>query len=124
MQLINYGLLPLMTFRALATLSRGGLITAVLMFIGFLAIYFLYTSGKQKATGLFKIGIVTIGGIFIFSTAVVATGGMVFNKYTNRNAKGVKQEEAAIATGRGELAKAEFNTFAKQSFFWGRSRLG
>ena len=117
LQLINYGLLPLMTFRALATLSRGGVLTAVLMFIGFLAVYFLYTSGKRKATGLFKIGLVTIGGIFIFTIAVASTGGMVFNKYTNRNASGIKQDEAAITTGRGELAKAEFNTFANNPFF-------
>ena len=117
LQLINYGILPLMTFRALATLSRGGVFTAVLMFIGFLAIYLIYTSSKRKAAGLFKIGVVTIGGIFIFSSAVVATGGMVFNKYTNRNASGVKQDESAITTGRGELAAAEFNTFANNPFF-------
>ena len=91
LKLINFALLPLLTFRALATLSRGGVITAVLMIIAFLLIYFIYTTAKKKATGLFKFILILIGGVLVWSGAVVATGGMVFNKYTNRNASGVNK---------------------------------
>lgn len=117
LQLINFALFPLLIFRALATLSRGGVITALLMIVAFLLIYFIYSNTKKRAIGLFKLTLILILGIIVWSGAIVATEGMVFNKYTNRNASGDKQNESSIYTGRGELAKAELKTFAKNPFF-------
>ncbi|QSS96414.1 O-antigen ligase family protein [Psychroflexus sp. ALD_RP9] len=113
-QLIVLGSIPLMAMRALATLSRGGVLTALLMFIAFLGVYFWYAPIKLKSKSFAKLGLIVGAGIVVWTITVLSTGGMVARKYANEQASGVERED--ITTGRVEIANAEFEIFSDQPF--------
>ncbi len=50
---VNLFLLAVVSFRAIVTFSRGGVITAVVMILYFIVVYYWYSKPKQK-TALFK----------------------------------------------------------------------
>lgn len=109
LRLVMYAVLAFISYRALVTLSRGGVITAVFMCVVFLISFFRYAKPLAKAKGVLKIIFISIGILAIWSASIIATNNMLYNRYTNRNAGGDKQ--SSLATGRLEIAMTELKAF-------------
>jgi len=106
--------LAAMTYRGILTFSRGGLLTAVIMIISFLFLFFFLTNLKTKANTIFKL--IGVGGVllFIWALSLAQTGGLIENRYMNKDALGREKDD--ITTGRGELATVEFDAFKTHPF--------
>jgi O-antigen ligase len=112
--IIDVFLLIFLFFRALITLSRGGVITAVLAILLFSFIYLL--SKKNNFIHMmkyFSFLIILSIPIWLYTSSV--TDGMVDNRYTNKNARGVLKKD--ISAGRIDIFKTEWNGFIENPFF-------
>lgn len=115
LHLIMMFFLIAMSYRAIITFSRGGVFVAVGMIAVFSISYFLYTSNKSKLKFSNKI-IAILGAVLaIWSYAILSTGGLIANRYTNKDALG--REKADITTGRAELLDADLSAFAESPIF-------
>jgi len=104
-----------MAFRALVTFSRGGVIVAVIMVAVFSLVLYLSTSIKTKFKITYKL-IAVLGAVAaIWLYALLQTGGMIENRYTNKDALG--REKADVTTGRGRLISADFEAFQESPVF-------
>lgn len=95
-------------YRGLLTFSRGGVITGFIAIVAFALFYFL----SQKSSLKTFIKYVTIALIFIMSVWIYTsniTGGMLDNRYTGKNAKGIKNKD--ITSGRVDILKKEIDFF-------------
>ena len=96
-------LLLYIIYRTLITFSRGGMITAIIALIAFAFFYIL--ARKDTITQLVKY----VSLIFLFGIALVVytanlTGGMIINRYTNKNSAGIEKKD--FSTGRIDLFKS------------------
>lgn len=99
------------THRAIITFSRGGVLVAAVMIIAFTFILYVTSRLYTKFKISYKI-IAVIGaliGIWLFS--VLQTGGLIANRYANKDALG--REKSDITTGRTQLVSADFQAFSK-----------
>ncbi|MEM7186869.1 MAG: O-antigen ligase family protein [Bacteroidota bacterium] len=106
---IDLMLLGLITYRAIVTFSRGGVLTAVACAVIFLLIFLRYSDFKMKANVLPKIAF--IGGVLLLSWlySSVTTLGLIDKRYANQDAAG--RAKADVTTGRVELLNAELEAF-------------
>ncbi|WP_343763095.1 O-antigen ligase family protein [Gangjinia marincola] len=107
--IIDLALLGLMTLRALGTFSRGGVFTGAVCAAAFILIYFSISSVRVKASVIPKIGTIVGALIAVWIFATIQTGGLIVNRYTNKDAAGRLKED--ITTGRAELLSAELDGF-------------
>ena len=107
--LIDLTLLALISYRALVTFSRGGVITGIFCAIAFIGIYFLRSDKKIKSQMLPRIALVLGLLIVTFVFTAIQTSGLITNRYTNRDAAGRLKSD--ITTGRGELISTELDAF-------------
>ena len=107
--------MALMAYRALLTFSRGGVIAAVIMGVVFVAIYYFKVSLKGKATLTTKLVVIALGAVMLWGYSEVQTGGMITNRYANKDASGREKED--ITTGRVDLAAAELEAFQQNPIF-------
>jgi hypothetical protein len=107
--IIDISLLILMGYRAVITFSRGGVLTGIICIISFL-IFFYYKQDKRiiEGTNLRIVGMMSIFTI-VWIISSMETGGLIGNRYTNRNAAGQLKED--ISTGRVELIETELTAF-------------
>jgi O-antigen ligase len=106
--LLDVFVLLYFVYRALLTFSRGGLITGVIAIISFVLFYTLF---KKVSFGAF-ISYALLTAVFIVSIWLYTsniTGGMLDNRYSGKNANGVKKED--ITTGRGEILNEQIASF-------------
>ncbi|MCP9198294.1 O-antigen ligase family protein [Gramella sp. GC03-9] len=107
--MIDIGLLMLMGYRAVITFSRGGVLTAIICIISFLIFFYYKQDAKRiEGTNFRIIGMVSIFALVWFFSSL-ETGGLIGNRYTNRNAAGQLKED--ITTGRVELIETELTAF-------------
>ncbi len=110
----DLALLGLLGFRALVTFSRGGVITAIIMILFFLGLYYLKVNLKTK----FKIKFSLILFLFIVGLtwliSSIETSGFLDKRYANQDAAG--REKADITTGRKDLVAFEFGAFLNNPF--------
>lgn len=115
LKIFNIVLFSAISFRAIVTFSRGGVITGILAIIAFLLMYFLKVSAKRKSE------IVMMTLVFAFSmvgTWVISssqTDGYIDMRYANEDHLG--REKSDITTGRGELFQEELEGFMSNPFF-------
>ncbi|WP_298368926.1 O-antigen ligase family protein [uncultured Lutibacter sp.] len=112
--LLDLFLLLYIVYRTLITFSRGGMITVIVALIAFTFFYIL--ARKDTITQLVKY----VSLIFLFGIALVVytadlTGGMIINRYTNKNAAGIEKKD--FSTGRIDLFKSELENFYEHPFF-------
>lgn len=112
-RIVDIALFLLFTFQGMITMSRGGIISALLS-ITFGIIIFQLTSGKQvkrffsvNPVKLIFIGIVLIIGFFITN---YITQGVLTQRYFNVDEMGQSREKD-YTTGRGAIATADFSIF-------------
>ncbi|MGB5982888.1 MAG: O-antigen ligase family protein [Nonlabens sp.] len=107
--LIDLSLFLIFTYRGYLTFSRGGVLTAFVMIAAFIfTITILYRSGFRKSF-IPKFILIGAGVVLAFAYTSVVTGGMVDNRYANKNSLGEEKED--LTTGRGELASLEIQAF-------------
>tara|TARA_R110002073_G_scaffold128999_1_gene274989 strand:+ start:40802 stop:42121 length:1320 start_codon:yes stop_codon:yes gene_type:complete len=95
-------------YRALLTFSRGGLITGIAALVLFVVIYYLQKEVSYKS--LFKIvAISIIFGVGTWLYTSNATGGMLDNRYTGKNASGIKKKD--VTSGRLDIIEEQLQSF-------------
>ncbi len=95
-------------YRGLLTFSRGGIVAAAASVLFFLIFYLI--SQKQDFKLLLKVtgvSIFVIVGIWLYTSNI--TGGMLDNRYTGKNSRGVQKKD--ITTGRLDILKEQWNSF-------------
>jgi len=106
---INLLLLGVVSFRAIVTFSRGGVITAVVMILFFIVIYFRYSKPHYKRT-LIMYSLLFFGmGLLTWGISSYQTNGFIDKRYANEDALGREKED--ISTGRKQLVAFELKTF-------------
>jgi len=107
--------LTAMTYRAIVTFSRGGVIVAAIMIIIFSIVLYFSTSLKTKFKITYKL-IAVIGTVFaIWLYALLQTGGLIGNRYANKDALG--REKSDVTTGRSKLIETDLEAFHSAPIF-------
>ncbi|NQY05904.1 MAG: O-antigen ligase family protein [Flavobacteriaceae bacterium] len=114
-KLLEIGLLLTMTFRNLITFSRGGILTALVAVVIFLAILYLYgnTKMKNKLLAFFFLMIISLGAVWLYTSAV--TDGIIDKRYANEDVTG--REKKDITTGRISIINIEIDAFFERPIF-------
>jgi hypothetical protein len=111
---IDLLLLGLLGFRALVTFSRGGVITAVIMILFFLGLYYFKVNLKRKFQ--IKMSLAIFLGIIMLTWMIssIQTSGFIEKRYANQDAAGREKED--ITTGRTDLVAFELGEFVNNPF--------
>jgi len=109
--IIDLTLLGFMSYRAIVTFSRGGVITAAACALVFLLIYFAYSGPREKTNLLPKFIMVALVIIGTWAYTSISTLGLIDKRYANQDAAG--REKADLTTGRLDLLTAELDAFVK-----------
>ena len=107
-------LLIYVIFRGFLTFSRGGIVTAFLA-IGFFTFFYIQST-KEKLKNWIKFGTLFVFfGISLLLYTSNLTGGMLMNRYTNKNAAGIEKKD--ISTGRVTIFETDLEGFFDHPFF-------
>ncbi|WP_417887321.1 O-antigen ligase family protein [Zunongwangia sp.] len=109
LNLIDTILLGLMAYRAIITFSRGGVITGVVCILCFVILFYYKQDGVNRGKMLQKMGLLLGAGVLVWFFTLVQTGGLIENRYTNRDRAGRLKSD--ITTGRAELIETELHAF-------------
>lgn len=106
---IDLILLLMMSYRAIVTFSRGGVLTALISIVAFIIFYYYKQNKSGRGSIINKMGIFIVAVVGIWLYTAVKTQGLITYRYTNRDAAG--QLETDITTGRAELIVTELQGF-------------
>lgn len=109
MQLLNGILVLLISYRALVTFSRGGVITGVVMIMGLMGLLYYYSNLKTK---LKLGGVAVITGFLALSVwtySSIQTSGLIEKRYANEDATGRTKKDRL--GGREAIINAELKLF-------------
>ena len=107
--------LALMAYRALLTFSRGGVLVAIVMSIVFIGIYYLATNLNLKVKTSIRVMGLVATGLAVWTFTIFQTGGMIENRYENKDALGREKED--VTTGRAALFATEMDAFKGSPIF-------
>jgi len=107
--IINIALLSLISYRAIITFSRGGVITALVISGLFIIFYAQKTSAKTRGRIFFYTIILLITGAITWGLSSSRTSGLIDKRYANKDAAGRIKED--VSTGRADLINAELEAF-------------
>lgn len=112
--IINIMLFSAVTFRAIVTFSRGGVITSILMIMAFL--FFLYLKSKSNERFRIVASLIAIVMVLGFTWVVSSslTGGLIEKRYNNQDKKGLEKED--VSAGRVNLFLGELEGFIENPF--------
>src|SRR5690606_17626536 len=115
LKILNIALLIVVSYRAVVTFSRGGVLVALLCIAIFLFYYFRQARSKVKneIAGVFVLFVGALALAWMISST--QSGGLADKRYANENARGVEKED--ITTGRKELFVGEMEGFVHNPFF-------
>ena len=113
-RLFDLSLLGILSYRALITFSRGGVLTAVVMILFFLVIYYLKVNTKTKFRLKFSMFVFLIMLLMTWMVSSLKTSGFLEKRYANQDAAGRVKED--VTTGRTDLVAFEFNEFIDNPF--------
>lgn len=114
LKLVMFGILAMFAFRALVTMSRGGVFTAIIMMMIFSILFLLYAPVKMKVKGIGKLGFLVGGAFVLWMVTAVMTSGMLINRYENKDATG-KEKDAT--TGRGDIISEDLALFLENPVY-------
>lgn len=101
--------------RAIITFSRGGVFVALIMMAVFTFVMYVTSGIKTKFKLSYRIIAVFGAIIAIWLFSVLQTGGLITNRYTNKDALG--REKQDVTTGRAKLIDADFQAFSENPVF-------
>ncbi|WP_370479389.1 O-antigen ligase family protein [Tamlana flava] len=107
-------LLGIFGFRALVTFSRGGVITAVVMILFFLGLYYVKANFKTKFKIKFSALFFLLMVALVWVVSSIQTSGFLDKRYANQDAAGREKED--VTTGRIDLLAFEFGEFMEHPF--------
>lgn len=109
MWLLNGALVLLISYRAIVTFSRGGVITGIVMIIALIVLLYFYSNVKAKL----KLSLVAILTVFlalaVWSYSSLQTSGLIEKRYANEDAAGRAKKDKL--GGREAIMNAEINLF-------------
>jgi len=106
---IDLILLALMSYRALVTFSRGGVLTAIVCIVAFIIVFYQKQNSAGQSKLFKKLGFLLIVILSMWLYSAIRTQGLITYRYTNRNAAGKLEDD--ITTGRAELIETELQGF-------------
>tara|TARA_R110002074_G_scaffold355739_3_gene527771 strand:+ start:1496 stop:2812 length:1317 start_codon:yes stop_codon:yes gene_type:complete len=101
------------TYRGLLTFSRGGILTAGVCFVVFFIFIIIYRKDYKNIFKYLVIATLFMTAIWMYTSTV--TGGQIDNRYSGRNASGVKKEDAS--SGRLTVILEQFDGFTESPIF-------
>jgi hypothetical protein len=107
-------IMAIMAYRALLTFSRGGVLVAVIMCLVFIVILYFNTNIKFKSKISIKLIGIVIAALMIWSYTTLQTGGLIENRYENKDVLGREKED--LTTGRVELLVVEIDAFKENPY--------
>jgi hypothetical protein len=107
--IIDFVLLGCMSYRAIVTFSRGGVITAAVCAGLFLFFYFKPLATKDRLILVPKIFLITGVLVLTWLITVFFSSGLIVNRYSNEDAAGRLKTD--ITTGRSEIIGTELAAF-------------
>ena len=107
--LLNGFLVLFVSYRAVVTFSRGGVITGVVMVVLFLVLLYLHSNAKSKLKLGVVIFITFFMGLGIWTYSSLQTSGLINKRYANEDALGRAKE--SNLSGREEIMDAEIKLF-------------
>lgn len=107
--IIDLVILFFMSYRAIVTFSRGGVITAGACAVFFLIFLYVTSNSRNRARLLPKVGIIVFGLMLTWLFTSIQTTGLIDYRYTNRDAAGRLKRD--ITTGRSDLISSELEAF-------------
>ncbi|WP_371414589.1 O-antigen ligase family protein [Flavobacterium sp. 140616W15] len=109
MQILNGILLLVISYRAIVTFSRGGVITGVVMIVILLLLLYYYSSTKVNYKLALVFIVTAIMGVGIWSYTSMQTSGLIEKRYANQDAAGrVKKDRLG---GREAIIAVDIKTF-------------
>lgn len=113
--ILNGFLLIFISYRAIATFSRGGVITGVVMIVFLLLVLYSFSNdrGRKKITLVFLLA--GILGLGIFSYTSLQTRGLIEKRYSNRDARG--REKIDRLGGREVIISTDLKLFLDNPIF-------
>lgn len=115
-KLFNAALLIIISYRAVVTFSRGGVVAAVLCMAIFLFFYYIQSKPRVR-NKIINVFVLFIGAMTVaWMISSTQSGGLADKRYANQNAAGIEKED--VTTGRTELFLNEIEGFVA-SPFWG-----
>ncbi|WP_299123513.1 O-antigen ligase family protein [uncultured Winogradskyella sp.] len=114
LKVLNLIIFSAITYRAVVTFSRGGVITAIATIMVFVFFYYTKISSRKKSGLLvwFFIFSMVFAGTWVISSSL--TEGYIDLRYANKDHLG--REKQDITTGRGELFEKEIDGFISNPF--------
>lgn len=106
---VNLGLLSLISYRAIVTFSRGGVLTAIVVIVLFVIFYYRKVNFKSKKRISLLLVIIGATAVFTWTLTSVRTDGLIDKRYANKDAAGRIKED--VSTGRVELISSELEAF-------------
>ena len=111
LKILNGLLLAALSYRAIVTFSRGGVITAIIMITVFVFYYFRKVNQKAKFRISRTVLLFVSMGLLIWLYTSFQTSGLIDMRYANKDALG--REKSDISTGRSDLVSFEIDEFLK-----------
>jgi hypothetical protein len=111
LKILNGLLLAAISYRAIVTFSRGGVITAIIMITVFVFYYFRKVNQKAKFRISKTVILFVSMGLLIWLYSSLQTSGLIDMRYANKDALG--REKSDISTGRADLVSFEIDEFLK-----------
>lgn len=111
---INLALLSLLSYRAIVTFSRGGVLTAVIVSALFLIFFYRLVNSRVKKSVSVVITVIVIASALTWSLTSARTEGLIDKRYANQDAAGRIKED--VSTGRAELISSELEAFKENPF--------
>ena len=115
LKVLNAAILGLISFRAVTTMSRGGVIAALMATLIFLFYYYRESRVKKRNELIAMFGLFCISLIMTWMVSINQSGGLVSLRYANKDRLG--REKESLSTGRAELFEHELDGFIKSPFF-------
>ncbi len=114
LKVLNLIILALISYRAVLTFSRGGVITAFAVILTFLYFYYAQSSRAQKNSIMFSCMVLL--GCFMITWFISSsqTDGYIDLRYANKDHLGRDKED--LTTGRGDLFMYEIKGFISNPF--------
>lgn len=114
LKVINGIIILAISFRALVTFSRGGVITAILMIAVFLFFLYIKSGYKQKQRIVVTFFLFSVFGLFSWVLSKDQTNNLIEKRYANQDAAGNSKED--LTTGRADLFLGELQGFIDEPF--------
>jgi O-antigen ligase len=105
----DFLLLGFLSYRAIVTFSRGGVITAAVCAGLFLLFYLKIIPSKDRSTLVPKMFVITGVITLTWLITVFFSSGLIVNRYSNEDAAGKLKTD--ITTGRSEIIDTELAAF-------------